>query len=181
LEMVVNAVEYGIQLNSFVVLATAPTGITYQFPAPSQNFNPQFILPANFNAIVGFAPNTTLPPNIYNGNDNLSFLSTQSPEVNPNPTIFLTSTGINNPYIIPNSIIYSISPNVAIGQQISEKPPQLIWNKVLEGTYDRFTFSFLGSNFAPINIQDPNITIVLEIRNLKTDYDLIQQTLLGNK
>lgn len=181
LEMVVNAVEYGVQLNSFVVLPTAPAGITYQFPAPSQNFNPQFVIPPKFNAIIGFSPNTTLPATIYNANDNLSFLSTQSPEVQPNPVIYLTSTGINNPYIVPNSIIYSISPNVAVGQQISEKPPQLIWNKVLEGTYDRFTFALLGTNFAPINIQDSNMSFVLEIRNLKTDADLINQTLLASK
>ena len=181
LEMVVNPVEYGVQLNSFVVLAIAPTGITYQFPTPTQNFNPQFIIPAKFNSIIGFSPNTTLPVTTYIGNDNLSFLSTQSPEVQPNPVIYLTSTGINNPYIIPNSIIYSISPNVAVGEQISEKPPQLIFNKILEGTYDRFTFALLGTNFAPINIKDSNMTFVLEIRNLKTDADLIQQTLLGSK
>jgi hypothetical protein len=181
LEMVINPVEYGVQLNSFVVLATAPAGITYQFPTPTQNFNPQFIIPAKFNSIIGFSPNTTLPVTTYIGNDNLSFLSTQSPEVQPNPVIYLTSTGINNPYIIPNSIIYSISPNVAVGEQISEKPPQLIFNKILEGTYDRFTFSLLGTDFAPINIKDSNMTFVLEIRNLKTDADLIQQTLLGSK
>lgn len=182
LEMVVNSVEYGVQLNSFAVPTTAPTaGWTYYFNGgvlPTASFNPQFIIPADFNAIIGFQPNTTFPPLITTG-ANVSIISTQAPEVQPNPTLFLTCSGIQNPYTVPSSIIYSMSPNANVGDQITFSPPQLIFNKILEGTYDRFTLQILGSNLQPIFIRDPSMTITLEIRNTQQDIGQITNMIMG--
>jgi len=181
LEMVVNAVEYGIQLNSFAVPTTATSGWTYAFTLPTTSFTPQFIIPAKFNSIIGFQPNTTFPLTILH-TTNQSTLSTQAPEVQPNPTLFLTCSGISNPYTIPSSIIYSITPNANVGDQVVFTPPQLIYNKILEGTYDRLVLGWLGSDFQPIQILDPNMTITLEIRNTQQDIGSITTALLtGSK
>jgi hypothetical protein len=178
LEMVVNAVEYGVQLNSFAVPTTATSGWTYAFTLPTTSFTPQFIIPANFNSIIGFQPNTTFPLTITN-TTNQSTISTQAPEVQPNPTLFLTCSGISNPYTIPSSIIYSITPNANVGDQIVFTPPQLIYNKVLEGTYDRLVLGWLGSDLQPIQILDPNMTITLEIRNTQQDIGQITTALIS--
>jgi hypothetical protein len=178
LEMVVNAVEYGIQLNSFAVPTTATSGWTYGFTLPTTSFTPQFIIPANFNKIIGFQPNTTFPLTITNIT-NQSTISTQAPEVQPNPTLFLVCSGISNPYTIPSSIIYSITPNANVGDQIVFTPPQLIYNKILEGTYDRLVVGWLGSDLQPIQILDPNMTITLEIRNTQQDIGQITTALVN--
>jgi hypothetical protein len=182
LEMVVNAVEYGIQLNSFAVPTTPTAGWTYAFPLPTtSSFTPQFIIPANFNKIIGYNPNTTFPLTITNAT-NQSTISTQAPEVQPNPTLFLSCSGISNPYTIPSSIIYSITPNANVGDQIVFTPPQLIFNRLLEGVYDRLVLGWLGSDLSPIQILDPNMTITLEIRNTQQDIGQITTALItGSK
>jgi len=171
LEMIINGVEYAVQLNSFAIPIVAPTpGWTYYYSStlPTTSFNPQFIIPASFNKIIGYPVNYTFPATIATG-INQSDLSTQAPEVQPNPTLFLTMTGIQNPYTIPSSLIYSITPDANVGDQIVFTPPQLIFNKIIEGTYDRFALSWLGSDFNAITINDPSMTITLEIRNVNQD------------
>jgi hypothetical protein len=183
LDMVVNAVEYGIQLNSFAVPTALPSGWTN--PAglvfPITSFTPQFIIPESFNKIIGYPANTTFPQTITNLT-NQSTISSVAPEVQPNPTLFITCSGIQNPYTIPSSIIYSITPNANVGDQIVFTPPQLIFNKILEGTYDRLALQILGSNLQPIQILDPNMTITLEIRNTQQDIGQITTALItGSK
>jgi hypothetical protein len=185
--MIVNNVEYAVQLNSFAVPTVAPSvGWTYQFPTPASplpaaSFNPQFIIPSAFNKIIGYTPNYTFPSTIVTG-VNQSDISSQAPEVQPNPTLFLTMTGIQNPYTIPSSIIYSITPDANVGDQIVFTPPQLIFNKIIEGTYDRFALSWLGSDLRPITINDPSMTITLEIRNTNQDLGALANMIAsGNK
>lgn len=179
LEMVVNASQYKIQINSYQVPNSFPSGWT----APTAGYflsNPQITIPPNFNNIVGFAPNYTFPSTTA-PQGNISVLSSVAPQVNPNPTLFLTCSGIQNPYTIPSSVLYSISPNANVGEQINVVPPQLVFNKLLEGTYERLSFSWLGTNNQPIIINDPVMTITLEIRNTKQDLGMITDALLGNK
>ena len=78
-------------------------------------------------------------------------------------------SNINNKYASPSSIIYSLSPNVAIGSQIIEKPPQFSWNKLLPETYNEIRLQLLGNDYKPLNILDKNMTILLAIKNIKDD------------
>jgi hypothetical protein len=178
LEMIVNAVEYGIQLNSFEVPITFPATWTVPFTPPLVAFNPQFIIPSGFNKIIGYNENTTFPTTA-TPQGNVSTISPNAPEVQPNPVLFLTCSGIQNPYTIPSSIIYSISPNANVGDQITFTPPQLIFNKILEGTYDRLVLGWIGTNQQPIQIIDPNMVISLEIRNTQQDIGQLTSALLG--
>jgi hypothetical protein len=148
------------------------------------SFNPSFVFPANFNLIVGFAvgyqtswntdstainspqpfpqPGPTTPAT---QNQNLSYLSSTAPQVQPNPSVYFSISNINNPYAIPSSIIYSISPSVGFGEQINDRPPQYTWNKLLPGTYNEIRLQLLGTNKAPLTILDGNMTILLAIRD----------------
>jgi hypothetical protein len=40
-----------------------------------------------------------------------------------------------------------------------------MWNKLIDGTYNELRLTFLGPNLTPLIINDPNMTILLTIRD----------------
>ena len=182
MEMLVNPSRYAVQLNTFLVPLALPAGWTQ--PAsfvgfPTATFNPQFILPAKSNEILGFPVNFTTDANTSNGytppsgqdvisklaNGTLSYISTTAPDLQPNSSILVSVSNIDNEYSQPSSILYSIVPSVAIGELINEKPPQYAWNKLINGTYNQLRLTFLGTDLNPIKINDPSITILLVLKD----------------
>lgn len=184
-ELLVNPVRYAIQLNTFQVPTSLPVG--WSQPSnfagyPTQTFNPIVTFPAYFNEIVGYpvgftsnnnVNNAYTPPTASNSNNyvtknasgTLSYLSNVSPQVQPNNNVLFSISNINNPYSQPSSIIYSLNPNVAVGEQIYETPPNFMWNKMIDGTYNEIRLSFLNNKLEPLVIKDPNMTILLTIRD----------------
>lgn len=193
-DLIVNPNRYAIQLNTYLVPTSLPVGFTQpsNFAGyPTQTFNPIVTIPGHFNKILGYTAgfasnnnvnNAYVPPtasilNNYvtkNGVGTLSYLSNTYPDVQPNSSIFLSISNINNPYSQPSSIIYSITPTVAIGEQIIERPPNFMWNKLIDGTYNSLRVQFLGIDKQPISLQDPNLTIILTIRD-------VDEGILGSK
>ena len=184
-ELILNPTRYGIQLNTFQVPTALPAGYTQ--PAnfagyPTQTFNPIVTFPAYFNQIVGYPANFASNGNVNNayvpptpsasnnyvakdGAGTLSYLSNTAPQVQPNNNVLFSLSNINNPYSQPSSIIYSLNPNVAIGEQIYVTPPNFMWNKMIDGTYNEIRLSLLGTNLQPLIVNDPNMTILLTIRD----------------
>jgi len=95
----------------------------------------------------------------------LSYLSNVSPNVQPNSSVYVSISNINNPYSQPSSIIYSLSPSVAIGELIIETPPNFMWNKLIDGTYNELRLQFLGLDLQPLQLNDPNMTILLTVKD----------------
>jgi hypothetical protein len=62
-------------------------------------------------------------------------------------------------------IIYSLNPQVAVGEQINTAPPTFMWNKMIDGTYTELRLTLLGTNLQPLQINDPNMTILMTIRD----------------
>ena len=183
-EIVVNPTRYAIQLNTYLVPIVASSTVIFPSNWPgvaTQTYNPVVSFPARFNEVVGYPttfssnPNVndagvavTTPQNNYEAKNSLgtfSYLSNSSPQVQPNNNVLLSLSGINNPYSQPSSIIYSLNPAVAAGQQISERPPNFMWNKIIDGMYNELLLTFLGTNLTPLIIKDPNMTILLTIRD----------------
>ena len=188
-EIILNATRYAVQLNTFLLPTVTPVG--YSLPTnfvgwPTVTQNPIISFPSNFNIIVGytagFASNNNLnnnysPPlpstkqenyvakNIVAPTGTLSYLSNLAPEVQPNSNVLFSITNINNPYSQPSSIIYSLSPSVGVGQQIFQIPPNFMWNKMINGTYNEITLTLLGTDLSPLIINDPQMTILLTIRD----------------
>lgn len=185
-ELLLNPNRYAVQLNTFLVpialpaLSTIPAG----FPGwPAVARNPVITFTANFNAIVGYdagftsngnVGNAYVPPSPSSKSQNyvaknsvgtLSYLSNTAPQVQPNNNVLFSISNINNPYAQPSSIIYSLNPNVAIGEQIYETPPNFMWNKMIDGTYNEIRLTFLGTDLRPLIINDPNMTILLTIKD----------------
>lgn len=205
-EFIVNPNIYAVQINTFPVPTQAGGGfvvqpdgsflgsiapwVGYRTPLaslaggtaawvgfPAVTFNPQMVIPDNLNTLFGFTTPNPFTTSLNTGvGTNLSYTSNVAPQVQPNPSAFLSISNIANKYAIPSSIIYAISPSVAFGAQIIEQPPQFAWNKLLSGTYNEIRMQILGSNFQPLDILDPNMTMVLVIRDTK---DLGLQDLAG--
>jgi hypothetical protein len=182
-ELVVNANRYAIQLNTYYIPTVTPTNGTVP-PAgwPTVSFNSVVTFPSDFNAIVGYTAGFASANNVggtttfqsptassnYATKDSvntISYLSNTAPQVQPYSSILFSLSNINNPYTQPSSIIYSLNSNVGVGELISEKPPNFMWNRMIDGTYSELRLTFLGPNNIPITINDPNMTILLSIRD----------------
>jgi len=189
IELILNPSLYSVQINIFPVPTTLPTG--WSLPSnyfsgglPSASYLPGFnVQPltgtSNFNNIIGFPSNFSVGG--IAGSSVVSYTSSQynlAPEVQPNPCLFLAITGIANKYAIPNTIIFNITPNVGFGELISISPPQFAWNTLLGGAYNQLRIQLLGADYKPIQILDPNITIVLVIRDTEAEIPSEIMTLL---
>ena len=93
------------------------------------------------------------------------YSSSTAPIINPDSNIVVSVNGmINNPYSSPNSIIYSFGVSSGIGQQILEKPSQITMNSITAGSYSNLDVRLLNADtLLPIEIKDPEISIVFEI------------------
>lgn len=179
-EFIVNPTAYGIQLNTYAVPIALPAGWTNPGGTllPGQTFNPVITTPSNFNNIIGFSSTFSSDQNQNNAGANpgtttaykigstYSYLSTTTPQVQPNNSLLVSVSNIDNAYANPTSIIYSLAPAVAIGELIVEKPPEFNWNKLLRGTYNELRLQFLGTDLNAVQIKDPNMTVLLVIRDI---------------
>jgi hypothetical protein len=181
-EFILNPTRYAVQINTYLVPTSLPTG--YTAPAnwvgfPTQTFNPSITIPLNLNVILGYVAGFTTNQNTNNaytpptgsqyvsknGAGTISYLSTSSPNLQPNSSVYFAVSNINNPYSLPSSIIYSLVPTGAVGTLIAERPPQFMWNKMIDGTYNELRLTFLGTDLQPIKINDPQMTILLTIKD----------------
>jgi len=179
-EFIVNASRYAVQINTYLFPTALPA--TFTNPAgivfPTQSFNPVITLPAKMNEILGYVVNFATDQNTNNAfvppvspyvsklaNGTLSYISTNAPNVQPNSSLLFSITNIDNAYAQPTSIIYTLVPVVAVGELISERPANFIWNKLIPGTYNELRMTILGTDLQPIKINDPAITIVLVIKD----------------
>jgi hypothetical protein len=180
-EFSVNPSRYAIQLNTFTIPSSLPSGFTAPvgFTYPTFPQNPIVTIPPIGGGVTGlgfllgfksglitsqFASSVVTGTYVStNAAGTISYISTSSPNIQPNSSLLFSSTGVDNPYSVPNSIIYSISPNVGVGSIISDKPPNYLWNKMYDGFYNQLTITVLGTNLQPIQLNDPSTTIMLSI------------------
>jgi hypothetical protein len=51
------------------------------------------------------------------------------------------------------------------GTLINERPPNFMWNRLIDGTYNELRLTFLGTDLQPIKLNDPQMTILLTIKD----------------
>lgn len=179
----INPTRYAVQLTTYALPTVLPSG--YAYPSGGFGNNVAYTLPTvsadssftilatnDFYKIIGFtSPTYTLPyttPTVLIQTQ--TFLSNVAPQVQPNPSLLVSITNIDNKYANPSSVIYSITPSVNIGELITEKPPEFNYNRLLRGSYNKIRLQFLGSSsLSPIYIADPNICIMLVIKDEMED------------
>ena len=188
MEFVVNPTRYGVQLNVYPVPTALPSGWTaptanaitgaVAWPGyPASLRTPAFQLSrGNLYKLLGYAQNLLFPAAATA--INASYISIVAPEVQPNPSVFLQVTGIENNLATPSSNIGVVSPQVGFGELIQEQPPQFAWNKLMPGTYNQLRLAFVGTNNSQIQILDPQMVITLVIRDRK---DVSIEGIVGGK
>ena len=170
IEFLLNPTLYAVQINTYPQLTALPVGWTNPsgLALATTTTNPTITLTEAFNEILGFSAGYTTPqPAVFN--TIFSVISTVAPQVQPNPSVFLSMNCIQNIYSIPSSIIYAITPTTATGTQIADRPNQYSWNRLLSGTYNQLRIQLLGTDLGAINILDPNMTIILLIQDNRVE------------
>jgi len=165
LNFLINPTRYAVQIDLGQVPITVPAG----FSVPSAGFNgaggfpntvfsPYLTIGQKLGDLIGFEAGTIPSPTTTSASETLS---TKSPNLQPNSTVLVSCSGVDNNVAIPNSIIYSITPSVSVGEAIIDKPPAFLWCKLISGFYNQFQISLLGTDFNPLQINDPQMTIIL--------------------
>ncbi len=187
-EFLVNPERYAIQINTFLFPIALPAGWSNPaaVPFPPQPFNPIVTLPAKFNEIMGYVVGFATDQNLNNAyvppvsqyvsklaNGTLSYISTTFPNVQPNSSILFSISNIDNSYATPSSILYTLTPSVSVGQVISERVPEFAWLPLINGTTSELRLTILGTDLNPIQLKDPQITIVLVIKD-KLDIGMLK-------
>jgi hypothetical protein len=161
IQLELNSVLYAVQVNTYPVATVPPTGITYEFTAPSITFNPIVTFPSNFCKIVGFAAGFSTTES--NAGTNLSFTSSVAPQVQPSPTLLLSCNACFNKFSQPPNILFALTPNVSVGASFYIQPFP-VWTTVLGGQYSQIRLSWMNTSYQAIPLQDPTCCIVLLIR-----------------
>jgi len=173
-EFIVNPNTYAVNIITYPVPTSLPSGWTapvanVQTGAvafvgyPTTYFNPLITIPANFSLIVGYATNFATSQNTGN-NTILTYTSSIAPQIQPNPSALMTISNISNEYSSPSSIIHSVVPDVGFGELIKSIPNEYVWCKLLKGTISSLFVRFVGQDSNNLAIQDPNMSIILLIR-----------------
>jgi hypothetical protein len=144
---------------------TLPIGATWTVPTVptvSQiNFGP-----SNFCLLLGFNQNYIWPATQTGFTTTQTTLSTQAPEINPYNSFLVYCSLVNNNISNPTNLIYSYTPqDVAFGAIQNYQPPYIGFNKINNGSYNEFTIEFKDQNGNPVQFQDPQITIILLIKD----------------
>jgi hypothetical protein len=92
-----------------------------------------------------------------------SFSSSFTPQVTPLSSYLLTCNILNNNYSVPNSLLYSFSPQANFGEQFTIAPNQYSFIDIQKGQYTSFEVSFLDQTNKPVVLQDNNLVILLVI------------------
>jgi hypothetical protein len=183
MEILVNQSAYAFQFNCFATSVAIALANTWAIPAgatwvnPTASIVPMINIPATnirnllgFNAgsypntiIAGVPPAQTQTPAIASP---YSVLSQNAPQIEPQTTYLGLCSLVSNELVIPNETVVSITPiGVIFGGLFNIQFSGLAFNKVDDGTYTNFTFSFVDNLGRRIQFQDPNILIILILKN----------------
>ena len=145
---------------------TLPVGATWTVPASA--INPRLDLSQNaFGSVLGFA--TPSASNLFPTSNTTGVTtitsSTLTPQVSPLTTFTLKCSLVNNSYSIPNSLLYSFPPFGTFGSQFQVSPSEFSFIDIIAGQYTSFRVSLTDQADRPITILDPDLTILLVVKN----------------
>jgi hypothetical protein len=184
LEIQVNQSRYAFQINAFALSASLATTNNWSQPTPTPSWQlptnpivPMLTVPAtNFQDLIGFGagnyPNTSItgsqPAQVQTPvvSSPYSVLSSSAPQIEPQTTYLGLCSLVNNKLVIPNQTIVAITPiNIDFGGLFTIQYSAPAFNKVENGNYTGFEFRFVDSLGEQIAFQDPNMLIILILKN----------------
>lgn len=162
-----NPTFYAVQLVVAPVPISLPAGYTQ--PAGWNGYRatsvtPTLILPASgsVSAILGFvagASYPTVPASV-----STSISSSRTPIGSTVNSLVARCSFVNNPISVPSDILDGFAINSTFGSNIVFDPSFEHFVDIRDGTYNSLTFTIVDQNLNPIVALDPNVSIVLMIR-----------------
>lgn len=151
---------YSIDIITYPVPAELPEGfINHGINFNGVSKNPKLKLPKGMNEILGYKENFITD----DGNEIKLYNSTTSPNVNPNSSVLIVCDECQNEFS-NLGVLYSISPNVAIGSLIVDKPSHFLYQKLKNGLFSSLSFRILNAKtFQPMTIIDKEINFVFHV------------------
>ena len=177
-----NRTRYAIEIQTFSVNPLSPpVGYTLptNFPAGGTSYawNAVLSFPSSFNQIIGYEPGFSTDSNLSlqasgttpNGgtaasDSTIAYLSSVAPQIQPNPVVLVSMTGVANKYSLAPVIYSFTSGGAVVGGLNSERPSSLDYIQLVPGIYSELRITLLGSDFLPLQMQDPNISIMLLLK-----------------
>lgn len=152
----------GVATNQYAY-PTTPV-ITWTNPAAPGIYPRLTVLANNFRYVIGFEAGSypaagipTVP--------NITTSSSLIPQVSPLSAYTVKCNLVNNAYSIPNNLLYSFPPANAFGSQFIVAPNQYSFIDVSPGYYNVFRVEFTDQNNRGVVILDPNITVLIIIKD----------------
>jgi hypothetical protein len=168
LEIQSNSTYYSIQLNLYPMITNENSnnytrgGTDWMYPLIS--ITPQFIFSdkKDFKILLGFTLNT-YPENT--SSQIKSFLSENTPRLNPVSSIFVKCSLCNNKYSTPNDILYNFTTgSVEFGNIIDVQPRVETFLSIRDQSVYDIRIQFLDQDLNTLDIRDPQMVVVLSIK-----------------
>jgi hypothetical protein len=168
-QLVSNPTYYAFQI--YITPMYARASVPPNFTKPSNSWNypltqetPRIIINSsnNFKSLIGFDAGTYPPTSqavLYDK------LSQNTPELSPITSLVIRCNLVLNDLANPNDVLYSFTSGTkAFGDILDERPSNLFYNKVQNGTYNEIRLTFTDQNFQPVQIIDSQLLITLLIQ-----------------
>lgn len=176
IQLIENPTFYSAQLDLAVVPSSLgsytrpPTGLYSSTGTglPTTAQTPRIIISnEEFGKVIGFKQG--LYPSTLSTSD-VSILSNISPQFNPVSSYAIRCSLINNIFSNPSDIICNFnSAGTSIGDIISYKPNEFIWQSVSASQFSNITLQIVDQQSRSVKFDDPNILIELLFRIVKKD------------
>ena len=126
------------------------------------------ILNNGFREIVGF--NVGQYPATSPYTSTYSKISDVAPQISPISSLQITCSLASNPYSPQSKSIYAFGlPETPFGGNILINTPEYAFQQIINGSYNEFIVEIIDQNGLPVNIQDPQLCIVLVLRERGTN------------
>lgn len=177
IELLINTTYYSTEIRLSTVSQTYNFGygdenITNRVKTPTgwkipTTFKaPEIIIPSNnkLGELLGFKPQTIMAPD-ENIQYQYSFLNDITPNMEPQSSYIVTCNLVENRYGIPNNILYSFTlNNVQFGSSLNGIIQEALYSKIKPGIYKSLTLQILDQDYNPLQILDPNMLLLLTIK-----------------
>ena len=164
---IANPTSYGVSLVQSLVPTSLPSGWSQptNFPAggfPTTSKTMKFTTTTSqFNLLIGFPASTT-----FNGGaSGQTFNSTFTPQLSPTSTVLVKCSHANNSLSLngDSSIIYSFTTRgTSYGSLIEVEPQNIVYYNITSNS-NTLIIEFSDQDNAPLQIQDPNMSVLLLI------------------
>lgn len=149
------------------IVDSTGTTIYKGWDLPSSKQYPQIIMSSSSNMkdFLGYIAGT-YPASTVSVSTTYDMLGSIAPQTYPVSAINIQSNFCKSDIAIPDNILYSFSQgNSNYGDLILKEPQNLIWTKIIDGTYSKLELTFIDQDFNSIKILDNQVNIIILIRD----------------